>query len=148
MLTANYLVAGSGLYPTKAAYRLHKTTGRIVLVYPHRIRVGQMIQQGRIFSFISLFLIDKKYRRPIRLLTAIPTRWLDASNAMQLGAGWSTVTYLVIDQYQYRCRSTCRHWISRGTYIHNNPVCGVCFCTQGSLRFFSSSFHPTMQSLT
>ena len=30
-----------------------------------------------------------------------------------------------IDHYQYRCRSTCCHWISRWTYIHNNPVC-VC----------------------
>ena len=31
-------------------------------------------------------------------------------------------TISMIDQYQYRCPSTCRYLISRGTYIHNNPV--------------------------
>ena len=38
---------------------------------------------------------------------------------------WSISVFNIkcIDYYQYRCRSTYRHWISRVTYIHNNPVC-------------------------
>ena len=35
-----------------------------------------------------------------------------------------------IDQYQYRCQSTCRHWISRETYIHFCPSWSCCMMTQ------------------